>query len=87
MCESAGYDKDEVPEEVIQAFDERLAGIEKEVKAKMIDVVKELSKPAEQKRKAEEQRQKDEMQRQKEEEQKQKAKIQNLKDDIMEMEW
>ena len=87
MCESAGYDKYAVPAELIQAFDERLAGIEEEVKAKMIDAVKKLTYPAEQKRIAEAQKQKNEMQRQKEEGQKQKAKIQNLKDDIMEMEW
>ncbi len=86
-CERAGYDKDTVPAELIQAFNARLAGIEQEIKAKIIEAVKELSKPAEQKRKAEEQRQKDEMQRQKGEGQKQKAKIQNLKKDIMVMEW
>ena len=44
-CERAGCDKDEVPAEIKQAFDERLAGIEKEVKAKMIEAVKELTDP------------------------------------------
>ena len=55
-CERAGYDRDTVPAEIKQAFDEKLAGIEKEVKAKMIEAVKELTYPAEHRQKEKDQK-------------------------------
>lgn len=76
LCKDAGYDRDDVPEEVKEAFDERSENIEKEIEDKMISAVQYFT--AEKAKKQEKEKGIQALE---------KTKIQSLKDGIMKMEW